>query len=131
MAIALLGAFFLPYWKENSINYSGFDIVLHGTLTRRFILLAIPLSGLVLLAGAFEKGSYSKGLFHWLPIITIVAIGFIVSSLELNPNLDRSDAGIFAWFSKTMKGSSYGLWITAAVSIILLFGDWIATKPNK
>jgi hypothetical protein len=134
MGIVLLGSFFLPYLKFDSTNYSGLGLVLHGSARTRFILLAIPLSALALLAGASGKGKYEKGLFHWLPIITILVIGFIGTTFDpkySDPTIPRPTNGIWEWFSKALQGSSYGFWITTAAAIILLFGDWIATKPNK
>lgn len=129
MAIALLVSFFLPYAYYNSTNFSGLDLIRQGTSSLRFIYLAIPLSALVLLGGAFAKGKYEKGLFHWLPFITIVLVGFFASRLELNPHYENT--GIVASFFKALKGTSFGAWITAAVAILLLFGNLIATKPNK
>jgi len=130
MAIALLGAFFLPYGKDKSGSFhSGLDLVLHGGSSLRFILLAFPVSALVLLAGAFERGKYQKGLFHWLPFIAIVAVGFLASKMELTPAYQ--DSTIASSFLKGVQGSAIGMWITAAVAILLLFGDALAGKPNK
>lgn len=127
MSIALVGGFFLPYFKESASSLSGFDIVFKsGPLTKgpfvRFVFLLLPLSGLLLLIDAEEKGSHKKNILDWLPILTIA---FIVLKYFF---ADKQQFSVNNVISYSLKGTSFGWWITFAAALLLVI---VQPRPNQ
>jgi|GEM_PF-3297105 len=112
LGLALLVGFFLPY----ILNVSGFDLVKakDGDWTR-FILLLIPISGLVLLLGSLDRGGRIRvsSFWTWLPLLTIIFFIFLMPLIEGVPF-----GSIFENFG---KGWGVGLWITIVAALILAF----------
>ena len=111
LAVALLAGFFLP-WGGGS----GYDLVsAKGGDWKKYIIVLIPLCGLLLLVGAMNKGNYmlSRGLLTWLPLLAVIF--FII----LWPMIDGADIGNI--FKTIGKGYGAGLWVTIVASIVLAF----------
>jgi hypothetical protein len=112
LAVVLIGCFFLSYLGPAS----GLDIVKVSFFGwERFVLLLIPLSGLLLLIGAVNNGNYplGRGLLCWLPLLAVLfwLIGY--------PLIHGAAIGdIFKGMFKTI---GIGLWITIAASLVLAF----------
>ena len=111
LAVALLAGFFLPW-----IGTSGYDMVsAKGGDWKKYIIVLIPLSGLLLLVGVLNKGNYmlSRGLLTWLPLLAVIF--FII----LWPMIDGAAIGNI--FKTIGKGYGAGLWVTIVASIVLAF----------
>ncbi len=112
LAVALLAGFFLPW----VIGISGYDMVsAKGGDWKKYIIVLIPLSGLLLLVGVLNKGNYmlSRGLLTWLPLLAVIF--FII----LWPMIDGAAIGDI--FKTIGKGYGAGLWVTIVASIVLAF----------
>ena len=108
LAIVLIGCFFLAYLGPAS----GLDLVkvkMFGW--ERFVLLLIPLSGVLLLVGALNNGNYPLGrnLLCWLPLLAVI---FWIVGMPL---INGGDIGAM------IKTVGIGLWITAGASLVLAF----------
>ena len=103
LALALIVGFFLPYLS----NASGFDLVkARGGDWKKYLLLLIPLSGLVLLLGALSPRIATRSIWKWLPLLTVIFFIFLIPLIEGAPvNLGR--------------GYGVGLWITIIAALIL------------
>lgn len=111
LAVALIGCFFLD-WGGGS----GFDRVsASGGNWQKYIVLLIPLSGVLLLIGALNNGNYilGRGLLCWLPLLTILFM------LLGKPLIDGAAIGDV--FKALGKGYGIGLWIALAASLVLAF----------
>ena len=116
LAVALIGSFFLPFYSIGGRGgVSGLDLVTaKGAGWEIYLLLLIPISGLLLLLGELNNNYIlSRGLLSWLPLLTIIFIIFI------NPLIKGADFGsIFKYIG---KGYGVGLWIAIASSLVLAF----------
>ena len=111
LAVALLAGFFLP-WGGGS----GYDLVsAKGGDWKKYIIVLIPLSGLLLLVGVLNKGNYmlSRGLLTWLPLLAVLF--YII----LRPMIDGAAIGDI--FKTIGKGYGAGLWVTIVASLVLAF----------
>ena len=112
LGLALAGCFFLEYTSGTS----GFDSVkTEGGNWQKYIVLLIPLSGVLLFIGALNNENYilGRGLLSWLPLLTLIYF-LIVDNL------------INGWaigdvFKLLGKGYGIGLWITIGASLVLAF----------
>ena len=114
LAIALLIAFFLPYYSGFAGKASGFDIVKGPGDWETYVLILIPLSAVLLLVGALN-GNYplSRNLLCWLPLLTVLFL------LILNPLIQGVK---FEYIFKAIgKGYGVGLWVTIVTSVVLAF----------
>ncbi|MBC7875382.1 MAG: hypothetical protein H7Y01_15385 [Ferruginibacter sp.] len=111
LGVALLGGFFLPYW----VGASGFDYVsAKGAGWEQYLLLLIPLSGLLLIFGALNNNYIlGRGLLSWLPFLTLIFV------LIVNPLIKGMAIGDI--FKAIGRGYGAGLWITLIAAIILAF----------
>ena len=85
-AVILIGSFFLPYINFAGIgSASGYEIVTSKSESREFsdlvikyIWLLIPISSIMLLLGAINNDNYiiARGLWSWLPLLTLIYIVF-------------------------------------------------------
>jgi hypothetical protein len=116
LGVLLIAGFFLPYFSFMGINVSGFDSVkAPGDGWEKYIMLLIPLSGVLLLIGALNNENYilGRGILCILPLLTVLFMVLI------NPMLKGADFGDII---KTLgKGYGIGLWITIATSLVLAF----------
>ncbi len=109
LAIALIGAFFLPYVNKVS---SGYDAVTaSGANWETYVWLITPVAGLLLLLGALNKEGYilGRGLLTWLPLLTLL---FIVIWAKLQYKADLGNM---------IKGMGYGYWISLIAAVLLAF----------
>jgi hypothetical protein len=112
LAVVLIGCFFLAYLKP---NLSGYDAVFNTPggegSWEKYVWLLIPLSGLLLLIGALNRGNYVLGrsLWTWLPLLTII---FIIVRLYMETK---------AGFSDMARVFGIGFWITLGAAVILAF----------
>jgi uncharacterized membrane protein YqhA len=118
MAVALIGAFFLPIFKlEGS---SAFNIVTAPEkgkdMLMKYIWILIAISAIILLAGALNNENYVLGrsLWAWLPLATLI---FVVVKVYLiaKESSDKVPIGDF------VKIFAVGFWIMFAASLILAF----------
>lgn len=115
LAVALIGSFFLPYFSIFGTNVSGLDTVTaKGAGWERYVLLLIPLSGLLLLLGELNN-SYviPRSLLTWLPLLALLFM------MIINPLIKGAAFGDI--FKTLGKGYGFGLWITIAASLALAF----------
>ena len=115
MAVVLIGAFFLPYYSLFGGSVSGLDIVkAPGGGWEKYVLVLIPLSGLLLLLGA-TSGNYilGRGLLCCLPLLAVLFWIIIAPLIE--------GASIGNVFKAIGKGYGVGLWVTIVASLILAF----------
>ena len=109
LAIVLIGCFFLAYTKGIA-EQSGFEIVKSEAWGwEKYVLILIPLSGVLLLVGALNNGNYPLGrnTLCWLPLLTVI---FWIVGVPL---IKGGDIGT------GIKLIGIGLWITAGASLIL------------
>lgn len=117
LAVVFIGCFFLAYFSFFGMGISGYDLVFSGNKGgkgdwQKYILLLIPLSGILLLIGAVNNGNYPIGrnLLCWLPLLAIIF------TLIISPLIDGVEFGEI--FSALGKGYGVGLWITIAAAIV-------------
>jgi hypothetical protein len=118
LAVVLIGCFFLAYFSFFGTSISGYDLVFSGSAGgkgewEKYILLLIPVSGIMLLIGALNNGNYiaGRGIWTWLPLLTVLYL--IIGAPLIN---GRAIGDIFKAIG---KGYGIGLWITIAASLVL------------
>jgi hypothetical protein len=115
LAIVLIGCFFLPYMSFMGMSASGYDAVFSGGGGdwKKYILLLIPVSGVMLLIGALNNGNYilGRGIWAWLPLLTVIYM--IIGQ----PLIDGEAIGNI--FKGLGKGYGIGLWVTIGASLVL------------
>lgn len=112
LAVVLIGCFFLAYMG----SASGLDIVKISFFGwERYVLLLIPLSGVLLLIGALNNGNYPLGrnTLCWLPLLTVLF--WII----VYPLLHKVAIGDI--FKAIGKNYGIGWWVTIAASLVLAF----------
>jgi hypothetical protein len=111
LAVVLIGCFFLAYLSIMGLGFSGYDYVfkMPGNW-EKYVLLLIPVSGVMLLIGALNNGNYIGGrtIWTWLPLLTIVY--FLVRMV-----IEGAPIG------DLFKVIGIGLWISLAASLVLAF----------
>ena len=116
LAVVLIGCFFLPYATFMGMSASGFDSVKGpGGDWQKYIMLLIPLSGVLLLIGALNNENYPLGrnLLCWLPLLTVLYM------IIVKPLIDGAAIGDI--FKMIGKGYGIGLWVTIGASRVLAF----------
>ena len=114
LAVALIGCFFLDYFKGGP---SGYEMVFNTPggkeVWEKYVWLLIPISGVILLIGALNRGNYMIGrsLWCWLPLLTIIF--FLVRAYM--------SANDFSAVTAAFKSFGIGLWITLVAAVILAF----------
>ncbi|HYC39892.1 MAG TPA: hypothetical protein VEB63_05330 [Chitinophagaceae bacterium] len=115
LAVALVGCFFLAYFSFMGASVSGYDTVFSSNASGwdRYILLLIPLSGLLLLVGELNKGNYVLGraLWAWLPLLALLFLLIIYPVVR--------GAGFGTTVKSLGQGYGIGLWITIAAAVVL------------
>ena len=111
LAVVLIGCFFLAYWSFLGHGISGYDSVFSGGgKWEKYIILLVPVSGVLLLVGALNNGNYIGGrtLWTWLPLLTILyyLIRMVVEGAAIGD---------------LFKIIGIGLWISLAASLVLAF----------
>lgn len=112
LAVVLIGCFFLAYWSFMGHGISGYDSVFTapGGTWEKYVILLVPISGVLLLIGALNNGNYIGGraLWCWLPLLTILyyLIRMVVEGLPIG---------------EVFKIVGIGLWISLAASLVLAF----------
>jgi hypothetical protein len=116
LGVALIASFFLPYMSYGDRSANGLDIVKNAGEASEpimaYIWLVFPISGLMLLLGALNKGNYPGGraLWLWLPLLALI---YILIIYPITNGMDIGD--VFKGFG---KGFGIGLWIALAASVI-------------
>ncbi len=120
LAVVLIGCFFLAYFSFFGTNISGYDVVFAKSAGgknewEKYVLLLIPISGVMLLIGALNNGNYiaGRGIWTWLPLLTVLYL--IIGSPLIN------GAAIGDIFKAIGKSYGIGLWITIGASLVLAF----------
>jgi len=114
LAVVLIACFFLSW--TSGITVSGLDIVkAPGGNWEKYIPALIPLSGLMLLIGALNKGNYpgGRGIWAWLPLLTLL---FWMIGIPMIHGMAIGDV-----FKSIGKGYGIGLWVTIVASVVLAF----------
>jgi hypothetical protein len=121
LAILLIGCFFLAYYSFGGYSISGYDLVFKGGPAGgkgewdKYLLLLIPLSGVMLLVGALNNGNYigGRGIWAWLPLLAVLYLIFGA------PLIHGEKIGDI--FKVIGKAYGIGLWGTIAASLVLAF----------
>lgn len=116
LAVALIGSFFLAYFSLFGQGISGFDMATSkGGDWQKYLMLLIPISGVLLLLGELNNGNYfiSRSILSWLPLLTLLYL------LLVSPII--KGAAIGDVFKALGKGYGIGLWIALASSLVLAF----------
>ncbi len=118
LSVLLIASFFLPLGSAAST--SPFDIVKgpsYGSefeaLLMKYLWLAIPLSGIILVIGALNNGNYflGRGIWAFLPLLALLYL-FIRPIIELGGRFD---------IGGLVKGLGVGTWIALVASLVLAF----------
>lgn len=123
LALVLIGSFFMPYLKDGPVSASGFEILItpkdiaakdFALLMIKYIWLLLPLSGIILLIGALNKGKYFIARWPWafLPLVVLL---FVVAKIYL----DAKRVGPPATISEIAGELGFGFWVALAASVIL------------
>lgn len=120
LAVLLIASFFLPMGASGSV--SAFDLVkgpsLGNSLTAilmKYLWLAMPLSGLLLLIGAVNGENYflGRGIWASLPLIALLFLLIGIPLIE--------GAAIGDIFKVIFKMYGIGVWVALAASLVLAF----------
>lgn len=120
LSLALLGSFFMPYISIGIYGgASGYDIVFQpggAGEWEKYVWLLIPLSAIILLIGALNNEHYflGRGLFCWLPLLTII---YFIVRLFLSIKGEGKSAPIMEY----VKIFGVGFWVTLVISLLLAF----------
>ncbi len=111
LAVVLIGCFFLAYFSFMGMGVSGYDTVFSGGGNwEKYIMLLIPVSGVMLLIGALNNGNYIGGraIWTWLPLLTILyyLVRMVIEGVGIGD---------------LFKVIGIGLWISLAASLVLAF----------
>lgn len=112
LALALIASFFLTFVGGGS----ALDVVKSPFLgPEKYVLLLLPLSGLLLLIGASNNGNYplGRGFLSWLPLLTVL---FWVIGVPLVNGVAIGDV-----FNGFTRNAGIGFWMAAVASLILAF----------
>lgn len=121
LGAALVVSFFLPVSSYGG-SVSAFDIVKgpsYGSgveaMVMKYLWLLIPVSGIMLLAGALNNNNYflGRGLWAILPLLTILYL-FIGQ-----PLINGAEIGDI--FKVIGKGWGVGIWVALVTSLVLAF----------
>lgn len=116
LGAALLGSFFLAYFSFFGRSITGFEMATaEGGDWQKYLLLLIPITGLLLLVGAFNNGNsiLPGSLLSVLPLLTLLYIMIVA------PLINGADIGNI--FKALGKGYGIGLWIAIVASLVLAF----------
>jgi hypothetical protein len=113
MAVVLIASFFLPLASGG--GGSAFDIVKapgspHGfnEIMAKYIWIIFPLSGLMLLIGAANRGNYPGGRGLWA-VLPLLAVLYLI----IKPVIDGANFGSY------IKTFGIGMWVMIAGSLLL------------
>jgi hypothetical protein len=111
MAVVMIACFFLDWL----LGASAFDLVKAkgSELWERYVLILIPLSGILLLIGAVNNGNYPLGrnTLCWLPLLAFL---FWIIGMPLIEGAAIGDV-----FKNFGKGWGIGMWIAGVGSLVL------------
>lgn len=118
LAVLLIGSFFLPMGAGG--NVSAFDLVqgpslgnsIEGILMK-YLWLAIPLSGLILLIGALNHETYflGRGIWAFLPLLSLLMLLIGIPMMEGAPIGDL--------LKVIVKMYGIGVWVALGASLVL------------
>jgi hypothetical protein len=114
LALVLIAGFFLPMLSYGGASASAFDMVKGpGGDWKKYIILLVPLSGVLLLIGALNNENYflGRGLLTILPLLTILFLLFI-DPLISGAKFDQILKGLG-------KGYGIGMWLMIGGSLVL------------
>ncbi|NOT51464.1 MAG: hypothetical protein HOP10_09330 [Chitinophagaceae bacterium] len=109
LAVVVTASFFLD-WGHGA---SAFDIVKGAGPWEKYVLILIPLSGVLLLIGALNNGNYPLGrnTLCWLPLLAVL---FWIIGMPLIEGFPIGDV-----FKSIGKGWGIGHWIAVVGSLVL------------
>jgi hypothetical protein len=120
LAVLLIASFFLPMGAGG--NVSMFDLVKGRSLgsnieavLMKYLWLAIPVSGLMLLVGALNNGNYFLGRSIWA-VLPLLALLFLLIGIPVMEGNDIGDV-----FKVITKMYGIGVWLALATSLVLAF----------
>jgi len=120
LAVILIASFFLPMGARGSV--SAFDMVKGPSLgssttavLMKYLWLAMPLTGIILLIGALNNGNYflGRGFWSFLPLLAILFLLIGIPMIE--------GAAIDDVFKEIFKMYGIGVWLALAASLVLAF----------
>lgn len=123
LAILLIGSFFMPYLKDNTISASGYEIVTTpnqlgvqgwGMLAVKYCWLLLPFAGIMLLIGALNNGRYFIGRWPWA-LLPIGVLAFVIIKIYR----DAKGIGSPLTINKLMNELGYGFWVAFAAAVLL------------
>ena len=116
MAVVLIESFFLPL-MSGGIKASAFDIVKSPgspsgfeMILLKYIWIIFPLSGLMLLIGAINRGNYPGGRGLWA-VLPLLAVLYLI----IRPVIGGENFGSY------IKTFGIGMWMMIAGSLLLAF----------
>jgi len=118
LGVALIASFFLPFLQNNGRSVSMMDMVkMSAGGATKYLVLLIPISGLMLMIDGLKKGTYHLGrsLWAWLPLLTLLFI------LIIEPMINGMQAKQV--FNMLGKGYGIGLWIAIVASVVAAFSN--------
>ena len=120
LAVLLIASFFLPMGAGG--NVSMFDLVKGRSLgsnieavLMKYLWLAIPVSGIMLLVGALNNGNYFLGRSIWA-VLPLLALLFLLIGIPVMEGNNIGDV-----FKVITKMYGIGVWLALAASLILAF----------
>jgi hypothetical protein len=120
LAVLLIASFFLPMGAGG--NVSMFDLVKGRSLgsnieavLMKYLWLAMPVSGLMLLVGALNNGNYFLGRSIWA-VLPLLALLFLLIGIPVMEGNDIGDV-----FKVITKMYGIGVWLALATSLVLAF----------
>jgi hypothetical protein len=116
MAVVLIASFFLPLNLHGS--RSAFDLVKSPgsptgfvNILEKYIWILIPLSALMLLIGALNRGNYPGGRGLWV-VLPLLAVLYVILKPVLVDHVG---------FGTIIKACGVGMWVMIAGSLLLAF----------
>ncbi|HRG80922.1 MAG TPA: hypothetical protein PLO99_00340 [Chitinophagaceae bacterium] len=118
LAVVLIASFFLPMGAGGST--SAFDLVQGPSfgnsieaILMKYLWLAIPLSGVMLLIGALNKETYflGRGIWAMLPLLALLMLLIGIPMMQ--------GAAIGDVFKLITKMYGIGVWVALGASLVL------------
>src|ERR1051325_6478615 len=117
LSLALIVAFFLPYFTDGVVKISGYKLVFgnYGSSGSaiRFLWLGIPIVGLLILLTSLGTGPTSNDQVSWIPLVILII--FIIRTFFFAKTVGSGHVT----FSDYLKTLGVGYWITFVSALLL------------